>query len=392
MPDGEVKIHIAVDGDSKKIEDMQKRIESLRKAAAAYDSNNKVDMGGAAKSARGEAAGLEREIARMTKARATEERAVTQQLKEQDALQKAGVGGRKLIGMRSLTSSGLGALAGEVFSTVVDQFAMGETLGNRRTATAQATERQMAVTRFRGTSAQAVAESYGAEDQAAQLRRDRPQLQTDAKFNTIKQSGEGAAWGAGIGAAVGTIALAGPWGTVIGAAIGSAIGGGVKGIPAHLEGKNKLKQSKQDEEQNQEKARLNAELAPKQFMEEEGGLQRDALQQRAKRTLAGNRAAFADDMAQEWLKTYHDIKDKTKDSGIAKEMADTTVQNQLRDKQAQAGAGLVDARSGGAEIAAAAQWATGAFPGMKEVGAKIDILNGTVERNQQEYHRINHSK
>ena len=390
MPDGEVKIHLRADGDSKKIEDMQKRIADLRRAAAAYDSNNKVDMGGAAKSARSEAAGIEREIARMTKARATEERAVTQQLKEQGALQKAGVG-RSPISMRGLSSAGLGALAGEIFSTVVDQFAMAEQLGNRRTATAQGTERQLAITRsLRGTSAGAVSESYAAEDQAAQLRRERPQLETANKYNWINKAGEGAMWGAGIGAGIGSAVPV--LGTALGAVAGGLIGGAIRGGPAYFQGQNAEKQSKQDEEQQKEKAKAMEELAPKQFMETEGGLQRDKLQQRSKRTLEGQRAVFVDEMAESWLKTYRDIYSRTKDSGISKEMADTTVQNELRDRQAAAGAGLVDARSGGAAISAAAQWATGAFPGMKEVSAQIQILNGTVERNQQEANRINQHK
>jgi len=85
MPDGEVKIHITADGDSKKIEDMQKQILNLRRAAEAYDKNNKVDMSGAAKSARSEANALEREVLRMSKNRAAEEKLVTREMKEQTA-------------------------------------------------------------------------------------------------------------------------------------------------------------------------------------------------------------------------------------------------------------------------------------------------------------------
>ena len=107
MADQDVKIHVSADGDLKKIEDAQKKIADLNRAAAAYESKG---MDTAAKSARGDAREIERDVARMTKARAMEEKRVTQELKEQDALQKAGVG-RHLITMRSLTSAGLGALA-----------------------------------------------------------------------------------------------------------------------------------------------------------------------------------------------------------------------------------------------------------------------------------------
>ena len=127
-------------------------------------------------------------------------------------------------------------------------------------------------------------------------------------------------------------------------------------------------------------------------MEQEGGLERDKLQQRSKRTLAGSREAFADEMAEEWLKTYRDIYNRTKDSGIAKEFADTTVQNQLRDKQAMAGAALVDSRSGGAEIAAAAQWGKNAFGIGDILGPKLDTLNNHVEAGNRRIQEVNQAK
>jgi len=388
--DGEVKIHVSADGDLKKIEDAQKRIEQLNKAATAYESNTKLDMGGAAQSARSEARGLERDVARWTKERAQAEKLVTREMQEQGAMQKAGMG-RNLITMRSLTSAGIGALAGDIFSSVIDQFAASETLGNRRTATESKNQRQFGILNsIRGTSGEMVADSYATEDRIAERKRERPQLETDQKFNTWKSAGEGAAWGAGIGAAVGSIVPV--LGTAVGAGIGAAVGAAVKGGPAYLQGKNKLKQSDQDQAQDEEKLKKSNAEASKKFMREEGGLQRDALQQRSKRTLEGSRAAFADDMANEWLKTYRDIYSKTKDRGIAKEMADLTVQNELRDRQANAGAGLVDARSGGAGIAAAAQWATGSFPGMAEVAAKIETLNGTVQQGNQAVQTKDHAK
>jgi len=383
MPDGEVKIHIVADGDSKKIEDMQKRIAELRRAADAYDKNTKVDMSGAAKSARSEAAGIEREIGRMTKARAAEERAVTQQLKEQDALKKAGVG-RKLVTMRSLTSAGIGAIAGDIFSSVIDQFAAGEMLSNRRTATEQRNQRQFGILNsIRGTSSEMVADSYAAEDRIAERKRDRPQIESENKFNMIKSAGEGAAWGAGIGAAVGSIVPV--LGTAVGAGVGAVIGAGVKGIPAYLQGKNRLNQSDQDQAQDEEKLKKDNEEAPKKFMREEGGLQLDALRQRSKRTLEGSRAAFTDDMAGQWLKTYRDIFSKSKDKGFATEGADLTVQNQIRDRQATAGAGLVDARTGSAGIAAAAQW------GMRSTGGWQDVVSalGDVRHDMNQGNQAN---
>ena len=390
MPDGEVKIHIRADGDSKNIEEMQKKIADLRRVADAYDKSTKADMGGAAQSARSEAAGLEREVARMTKARAAEEKRVTQELKEQNALQKSGVG-RNLITMRSLTSAGLGAIAGEIFSSVVDQFAASEMRGNRRAATESKNQRQFGIfNSIRGTSAEMVSDSYAAEDRIAERKRDRPQIESENKFNTIKSAGEGAAWGAGIGAAVGSIVPG--LGTAIGAGVGAVIGGAVKGVPAYLQGNNRLKQNDQDQAQDEEKLKKENEEAPKKFMREEGGFQLDALRQRSKRSMDGSREAFADDMAQEWLKTYRDIYSKSKDKGFSTEAADLTVQNQLRDRQATAGAGLVDARSGGAEIAASARWATGSVAGWQEVGARIELLRHDMNQANQGNHFVKHEK
>lgn len=376
MNDGEVKIHVSADADLKKIEDAQRRIQELRKAAESYDSNTRVDMSGAAKSARSEANSIEREVARFTKERAAAEKKVTQEMKEQDALQKAGVG-RRLITMRSLTSAGLGALAGDVFSNVIDQIAAGEMLGNRRTATESRNNRQFSILNsIRGTSAEMVSDSYATEDRIAERKRERPQIQSEQKFNTWKSAGEGAAWGAGIGAAIGSIVPG--LGTAIGAAVGAGVGGAVKGVPAYLEWRNKLKQSDQDQAQDEEKLKKDNEEAPKKFMREEGGFELDALRQRSKRTLEGSRAAFVDDMADQWLKTYRDVYNKSKDTGFATESADLTIQNKLRDRQATAGAGLVDARSGGAGIAAAAHWGMRVTGGWQDVVTELGGLRGDV--------------
>jgi len=388
----EVKIHVGADADvtpaEKKIDDLQKRIERLHRAADAYEAKGGMET--AAKSARSDARDLEREVARMTKERASAEKAVTGEMKEQDALQKAGIG-RHLITMRSLTSAGLGALAGDVFSSVVDQLAAQESLGNRRVSTEARNTRQATILNsIRGTSGQAANESWGAEENVAQLKRDRPQLQTDAKFNTLKSVAEGAAWGGGLGAGIGSIVPG--LGTGVGMFVGAGVGALVKGVPAYMQGQNRLKQNEQDQAQEEERGKKLGDLAPKLFMEQEGGLELDKLRQRSKRTMAGSREAFADEMAEEWLKSYREIYNRTKDSGIAKEMADLTVQNHLRDKQAQAGAGLVDAKSGAGEIAAAAQWGNRTFGISEILSPKLDTLIGHVESGNQAIREVNQAK
>jgi hypothetical protein len=223
-----------------------------------------------------------------------------------------------------------------------------------------------------------------------ELRRERPQLESDQKYDTLRSAGQGAAWGAGIGAAVGSVVPV--VGTAVGALLGGAIGAAAQGVPAWLQGRHKVKASEQEEAAEAHRAGLLQEMAPRQFMEQEGGLQMDRLRQRAKRSLEGSRAAFVDDMAEQWLGTYRDIYNRTAgNDAMAKEMADLTVQNSLRDRQATAGAGLVDAKTGGAGIAAAATWAM-QTPGWQEVGAKISELHGTVQRGNAELERVNLAK
>lgn len=340
---------------------------------------------------RAEAIKNERDAARLAKERAAAERATTNELKSQQALRKAGIG-RSPIRMSSLTSAGIGALAGDVLSSVIDQIGAEEGLINRRGATASRNTRQATILNsIRGTSAQVSSEAWAAEDNTAQLKRDRPQLETAQKFGTMQATMEGGAWGAGIGATIGSIVPG--LGTAIGAVIGAGIGAASKGIPAYLQGRNRLKQSEQDQLQEEERGKNLSELAPKLFMEQEGKLQLDKLRGQSKRTMAGQREVFANEMSEEYLKVYRDIYNRTKgNDGIAQEMAGLTVENSLRDRQAQAGAGLVDAKSGGAAVAAAAQWGSKAFGISDILGPKLDALVSHVESGNRAIQMVNQAK
>lgn len=389
MADNEVKIHVSADADLKGIEATQKKIQDLHKAATAYESKG---MDTAASSARADARGLERDVARFTRERAAEEKRVTGELREQEALRKAGVRQQsQIIGM--LGRLGMGAIGAEIASSIVDQLAANESLGNRGVATEARNKRQHTILNsIRGTSGQVASEAWSAEDNVAHLKHERPQLETDAKYGTLRAAGEGALWGGGIGATIGSFVLPGV-GTAIGAGVGATAGAAIRGIPAYFQGQNRINQSEQDQKQEEERAAKLSELAPKLFMEQEGGLQMGALRGRSKRSLEGQREAFVNEMSEQWLGVYRDIYNRTKgNDGMAKEMADMTVENALRDRQAQAGAGLVDAKTGAGGVAAAAQWASGAFPGMAEVGAKIDGLHTTVQAGNQALQLVNQAK
>lgn len=144
-----------------------------------------------------------------------------------------------------------------------------------------------------------------------------------------------------------------------------------------------------DLQQQQEK---NLAAARRKFLEEEGGQELQILRGRAKRTLTGSREAMVAELGQEWLSQYKAAMSASGDDRISKEMADTSVQNTLRDRMVTAGSGLVDNRSGGAEIAAAARWASGAVPGQSEVAAQIAELHRTVQQSATESRLQNQAK
>jgi hypothetical protein len=379
--EGEVKIHVSADADLKQIEAANAKIKELYKAAAAYEDKGITT---AAASARADARSLERDVARFTRERAQAERAVTREVQEQNALRKAGIGSAVL--GRVLSSGAAGLVAGEVFSAVVDQMAFGEMLAQSKTATQAGNERQRAImSGFRGSSSQLMQSSWAAEDNAARLERERPKLATEQKYGTLTAIGEGAAIGGGLGAMVGSVVPV--IGTAIGAGIGAAVGAAVKGVPAFLQGRNKIAQSEQEQALEEQKAKDDAEAGRRRFRDVEGGLEVSALRNRAKRSLEGSMGAFTDEMAAKSLAKYNEARQKGATEDMAREMATLTYQNDLRDRQASAGAGLVDARTGGAGIAAAAQWAMAATPQEGQISGKLDTLIGTVNAGNQAMER-----
>jgi hypothetical protein len=376
--ESEVKIHVAGSADLQQIEAAQKKIKDLYRAAAVYEEKGITT---AAASARADARSLERDVARFTRERAQAERAVTREVQEQNALRKAGVGQGSVLG-RVLSSGGVGLMAGEVFSAVIDQMAAGEMLANRKVASQAGSERQRGIlSGWRGSPGQLMASSWAAEDEAAQLQRDRPKLETEQTYGTAKAAMEGAAWGGGIGAAVGSVVPG--LGTAIGAGIGATIGAAVRGIPAYLEGGNKIKQSEQDEALAREKAQKDAEAARERYRNVEGGMEIGALRGRSKRTMEGQMEAFTEEMTAKALAKYTEAKQKGATEDMARETATLTFQNDIRERQATAGAGLVDARSGGAGIAAAAQWGMSVVPQEERIGARLDTLIGEVNKGNQ---------
>jgi hypothetical protein len=369
--EGEVKIHLAVDGDLQRIEAAQQKIKELYKAAAVYEEKGITT---AASSARADARVLERDVARFTRERAQAERAVTRELREQTVERKAGlnVGGRGAEAMRSavalgqdlvhggpqgaagsLMSAGMmggpaamaAAVAAAVGAAIVTTLAKESGLDKAQGLTIQRegfmrsykTGRQAGIF---GSSGSLVSSALTATDEIAERQAQRGEIEERARVKWYDPS----SW---------------TW-------------GGLRKNEGMRE-RERNEAAIQQAEQERERA---VEAAKVKFVKEEGGLELRALRARSERTLEGNREAFRAELGGEWLAKYKATLQASGDEGMAKEMADLTVGNKVRDLQASAGAGLVDARSGGAGIAAAAQWSQQAFPDM--VG-EIKNLHATVQ-------------
>lgn len=380
--EGEVKIHVSADADLKQIEAAQARIKELYKAAAVYEDKGITT---AAASARADARSLERDVARFTRERAQAERAVTREVQEQNALRKAGIGSGGMLG-RIMASGAGGIVAGEVFTAVIEQMAAGEALANRSAATQAGNARQRAImSGFRGSPGQLMESSWAAEDNAARLQRERPQLVSDRKFGTMTAALEGAAVGGGIGAAIGSVVPG--IGTAIGASIGAGIGAAVKGIPAYMQGSKALKMSEQEQALEEERAVKDREAGQERYRNIEGGLELSAMRNRAMRTLEGSMGAFTDELTAKAVAKYTEAKKSGASEDMAREMATLTYQNELRDRQAIAGASFVDARTGSAGIAAAATWAMGSTPAESKIEAKVDRAVTLLDAGNQAFER-----
>jgi hypothetical protein len=382
MSDGEVKIHVSADRDLKQIEEAQKRIKDLHRAADAYESNNKVDMSSAAKSARSEARGLERDVARWTKERAAGEKAVTREMAEQTAQRKAGIGltptrvsqavgiGQQLMAGGDPASSASSmlvstaarsgnpavialAVAGAIATSLASVFAKQRDEDTMRglqqdTRIAKQNRRLNRESGVFGSSGTLVSTAREAQEEVASRRDARPELEEKARVKWNAPS---------------------TWSSLI----------GIKN-----EGEKELEVNDQQAIEAQVRAASAKKRAEARYRQTEGGLELDILRGRSKRSLSGQREAFVAEESGKAFAKYTEAKRQGADEDMAKEMATLTYQNDLRERQAQAGAGMVSAKSGGAEIAAAARWSMAGTPQGGDIGSKLDSLIGVVNRGNQE--------
>lgn len=309
----------------------------------------------------------EREIARTTTERARAEQAITREIREQSAERKAGVltPGQKLanavaVGQEVVTGNvsgaasvgGMGgpwgmaaAVAAAVGAVVIKTVAQerdrdtAQTLGIQREGFMRSYRSGRAAGIF-GSSGELVGSALGATDEIAERQAARGEINERARVKWYDPS----SW---------------TWG----------------GLRKN-EGMRERERNEAAIEQAERQREKDIAAAKEKYIKEEGGLELRALRGRSARTLEGNREAFKAEMGAEWLGKYKAVLKESGNEGMATEMANLTVGNKVRDLQASAGAGLVDARTGGAGVAAAAQWATQAFP---DVAAEIRNLHATVQ-------------
>lgn len=310
--------------------------------------------------------------------------------RQESALKSAGVGVAPTASAGSMAmaaggTAALTAIAAATVGTVMQQMMSREGLANQQRASRAGTAYDISVlSGIRGSSGQLQAEAWAAQDEAERIRRERPQLETDRKWDTIKGGASGAMWGMGIGAAVGSLVPV--LGTVIGAGVGAGIGAAVQGVPTWLAGGNKIEESKQNEKLAAERGAEMQAAARKRFTDGIGGLELDTLRQRGKRTLAGYQAARENELAAAAFGKYESGIYASATPEEAREMAELTYQNALREQQSNAQA-LVGAHTGGAGIAAAARWATMTSPLAEGVGTKMDVLIASVNQGNQNAER-----
>lgn len=367
MADGEVKIHAVATADLAQIEEAQKKIKELYQHAAAYESKG---MTTAAASARADARAHEKDIARFTRERSQAEKAITKEMREQTAERKAGIrgpGARQIAALgQNIVQGGPEAVGGNLMSMGMGAghpalmvAAIAAAVGTA-IATTVARERDKDTAQAMGIQQRAFAGSYQLGRQAGIFGSSRELVSSAvAATDEIEQRKSMRGEIAERARVKWYDPLSWTWG----------------GLRKN-EGQREEELNEAAIQQKEREREVATKGAQKKFIAEEGGLELRALRGRSARTLEGSQEAFKAELAAEGLAKYKQILKDSGDKGMAMEMMDLTVNNKLRELQASAGAGLVDARSGGAGVAAAAAWATQAFPDMV---SEMKALHATVQ-------------
>lgn len=302
----------------------------------------------------------------LAKTRIQSEKAATKEMQEQERVAK-----RITARFGALAGGAAVAIGGELLTDYFERQGMAA----RDTGARQVTRHQQQVIGWRGSSGQAQQKAWDAQDRLVELKAKDAEVENAAKAGIWETAKTRALqFGAG-GAAIGS------FGAGIGAIPGALIGGGIGLAEGAWEGWMRGKRAKDEHEKAKQRTASEGSdfqaQARKQALEQEAALEVDAIRQRSKRTVEGIRAAAADEMTISGMQKFRKLQAAGVDNDTAKEAAILETQNELREHQQRAAAGLVDARSGAAEIAAAASWAGRVTP--SEVGI-TDKLGGKLDQ------------
>jgi hypothetical protein len=359
----------------------QTRVQELYTAAAAYEAKG---MDTAAKSARADARELERDLARNARERAAAEKDITREKQSQQkagdraasAAQAAAAREERSASRFMTRAAGVAGSAAFAAAGLVAENYFGRQTNSANAQAQQAiNSRQIAnMSGWRGDAGTLQAQGFGAQDQAFALQEERKGIEA-RKTGSMWQHGLAGAAG---GAAIGTM-MGGPWGALAGAIVGG-IGGAYR---AKVGSDVELDKNAKDQQTAKKQAEEAFKASQERFQKGEGAIEIEMLRNRSKRSVEGQRGAMIDQKLLEWAETYKQMRAKGGSDEMAKEAADLTTGNSIRDQQAQAGMSLVGARSGAAESAAAARWGMQSFPGMDQLAGRIDALHDTVKVGSQ---------
>lgn len=350
----------AVADEARRIEDLKTKIAELNRLEQAYSGKG---MSTAASSVRSERAPLERELAQHTKARAAEERAITNEHRQQEAVAKARetrtsrVGNAILGGVTSATGGGHGiagmvpnalmnspvgiaAVVATVIGAVVGGAAFSQQrqlrlIGMRDEAAgkvqARGFERQST---FEGTAGGLRGQGEDYRDEVVKRRADRERLEEEAKFRLFTPK---------------------TWLPAITGANRNPIIENEQAIARAMEGEAKAK------EMSREKFKA------------EGGLE---IEQQRARAEGRYKEAIAIDQASQALKRYKELRAGGATEAEAKEGAALTLRQKEIDVQRGLGS-LAGARDGRGNLAALASLGSGFSNG--EATGRLDQLIKIVD-------------
>lgn len=121
-----------------------------------------------------------------------------------------------------------------------------------------------------------------------------------------------------------------------------------------------------------------------QFNEMGGGLELEIERERGKRTAVGVGKARVKEFTKGWMEDYKRALGEGAEEGQASEMATLKYERTRREQAAGAASGLVSARSGAGDVAAASNWAAALLGNREETTASINSMHETLRQSVEQ--------